>query len=260
MAAPDYENMDDRARTRELMTCNSGIRSGISPHMKFWSRNMKTFVRAAFTFAIVAGAVPLSLNAQESPAKDANVAVINAAGMSRAKGPETATVHVYEIADFQCPFCGKFATEVMGKIDSAYVKTGKVQWVFVNMPLPMHQNSWVAAEAALCAGASNKFWNMHDKLYHNQLVWSSSQDPAPLFARYAREAGVPAEPYTSCTINDRVATLIINDVMFSAAAHVTGTPTFIINDDETVVGMKTFEEWRDLLDAAIKKAATKKNQ
>lgn len=208
---------------------------------------------------MAASAISAPVRAQEQPSKDAAVKVIDAAGMSRAKGSETATVHVYEIADFQCPFCGKFATETMGRIDSAYVKTGKVQWVFVNMPMPMHQNSWVAAEAALCAGATNKFWAMHDKLYRGQQEWSTSQDPAPIFARYAKEAGVTAEPYTSCVASDRVATLIVNDVMFAAAARINGTPTFVINDEETVVGLKTFEEWRDMLDAAIKKAATKKD-
>ena len=30
-----------------------------------------------------------------------------------------------------------------------------------------------------------------------------------------------------------------------AAARVSGTPTFIINDEETIVGMKSYEEWRD---------------
>jgi protein-disulfide isomerase len=138
------------------------------------------------------------------------------------------------------------------------VQTGKVQWVFVNMPLPMHQNSWTSAEAALCAGASGKFWQMHDRLYHNQKEWSSVQDPTPVFARYARDAGVPAQPFTACITDDRVANLIVNDVIFAAAARINGTPTFIINDEERVVGMKTYEEWKTLLDAALKKAAAKK--
>lgn len=219
---------------------------------------MKRIVATAGAI-MLAAVLSSPVRAQENPAKDANVKVVDAAGMSRSKGAETATVHVYEIADFQCPFCAKFATDVMGKIDSAFVKTGKVQWVYVNMPLPMHQNAWVAAEAALCAGASNKFWAMHDRLYRSQAEWSASQDPAPIFARYAKEAAVPAEPFTSCVASDRVSSLIVNDVMFAAAARINGTPTFVINDDETIVGMKTFDEWRDLLEAAIKKAASKKN-
>ncbi|MEO5510625.1 MAG: thioredoxin domain-containing protein [Longimicrobiales bacterium] len=215
-----------------------------------------------FAFAAVvtaaAASCPVPIAAQEAPPKDALQRMIDAAGMNRAKGAETATVRVYEIADFQCPFCARFATDVMGKIDSAFIKTGRVQWVFVNMPLPMHQNAWVASEAAMCAGASNRFWAMHDRLYRTQPEWAASQDPTPIFARYAKEAGVPAEPFTSCMANDRVATLITNDVIFGASARITGTPTFVINDDEQVVGIKTFEEWKDIIDAAAKKAAAVK--
>lgn len=207
---------------------------------------------------MASAARPARLHAQDAAAKDAIAKVVDAAGLSRAKGAETATVRVYEIADFQCPFCGRFTNEVMGRIDSAFVKTGKVQWVFVNMPLPMHQNAWAASEAAMCAGASNRFWAMHDRLYRGQQEWSESTEPGAIFARYARDAGVPAEPFTSCIANDRVAPLILNDVMYSAAARITGTPTFIINDEETVVGMKTFEEWRDIIENAIRKAAAKK--
>ena len=36
-------------------------------------------------------------------------------------------------------------------------------------------------------------------------------------------------------------------------ARVSGTPAFVINNDPIFVGMKSFEEWRDLLDAALKR-------
>jgi protein-disulfide isomerase len=211
-------------------------------------------------FAVIVAATFAAgpVRAQE-PGRETAKKIVDAAGVSRAKGAETATVRVYEIADFQCPFCAKFATDVMPKLDSAFVRTGKVQWVFVNMPLPMHQNAWIAAETAMCAGATNKFWAMHDRLYRSQAEWAQSQDPTPIFARYAKEIGVAAEPYTSCIMGDRVATLITNDVIFAATARITGTPTFVINDEETIVGMKTYEEWKDLLEAAMKKAAAKKN-
>ena len=211
-------------------------------------------VRPAF-LALLLFSIPAVVHAQDAVAA---AKVMDAAGVSRAKGSASATVRIYEIADFQCPFCAKFATEVYPRLDAEYVKTGKVQWVFVHMPLPMHPNAWVASEAALCAGASDRFWPMHDRLFRSQAEWGGTADPTPIFARYARDIGVPAEPYTSCVREDRVAPLIVNDVIFVAAARVNGTPTFIINDEETVVGMKTYEEWRDLIEAAMKKAASKK--
>src|SRR5512143_451475 len=96
---------------------------------------------------LLVGASLLLFATSAGVAQDRNAALLERAGMSRAKGEKGAPVTVMEISDFQCPFCGQFAREVYPRLDSAYVKTGKVQWVFVNLPLPNHANSWLAAEA-----------------------------------------------------------------------------------------------------------------
>lgn len=177
------------------------------------------------------------------------------AEMSRAKGAQNAPVLVYEIADFQCPYCARFVKEVFPKLDAEYVKTGKVKWVFVNLPLPSHTHGWAAAEAALCAGSTNErsFWAMHDKLFATQDEWGVAPDPTPHFIAYAKEAGVPLEPFQACMAKDAVARLIIEDVIAAAASQVTGTPTFVIDNQEMVVGLKSVEEWREILDRALKK-------
>ena len=174
---------------------------------------------------------------------------------SRVRGQQGAPVMVYEIADFQCPFCGRFAREVYPRLDSAYVKTGKVQWFFVNLPLPNHGNAWVAAEAAICAGAvADKFWVMHDRLFATQSEWAAARDIRVALLKMAKDAGVNAEAYQECVNDDRTAALILQDVIFATNARVTGTPAFIINNEQLVIGVKTFEEWRDLLEKALNKA------
>jgi hypothetical protein len=52
---------------------------------------------------------------------------------------------------------------------------------------------------------------------------------------------------------DRTAALLIRDVMYATNARVSGTPGFMINNDPVFVGMKSFEEWRELLEAALKR-------
>lgn len=187
------------------------------------------------------------------------MALVQRASVSRAKGEKTAPVVVYEIADFQCPFCGRFAREVFPRIDSAYVRTGKVQWVFVNLPLPMHPNAWAAAKAALCAGGvADRFWAMHARLYATQKDWSDSSDAARIFAEDAHELGVPDDAYRACYAEDRVAPVILKDVIFAAGSRISGTPSFVVDDTLAVVGVKDFGEWRTLLDKAIaSKAAAK---
>jgi len=180
--------------------------------------------------------------------------VARRAAVNRARGSDQAPILVYEIADFQCPYCARFSREIFPRLDSAYVQTGQVQWVFVNLPLPLHPRAWVAAEAALCAGGvADAFWAFHDRLFADQREWGNANDPEPLFLRYAEEAGIPTEPFRACLLADHVAPLLLKDVVFAASSRVSGTPTFIIEGGDTIVGLKSFDEWKELLDAALRK-------
>lgn len=204
----------------------------------------------------VLGAAALLLGTGAPAVAQANVAsLLEAAAMARAKGSDSAAVTVFEIADFQCPYCAQFARDVFPAIDSAFVKTGRVQWVFVNLPLPMHSKAWGAAEAAMCAGAAgNRFWAMHDRLYAKQEEWSELDDARPTFASMARQVGADFGQWERCVANDLVAPLIVQDLMGASGASITGTPTFIVNRDQKIVGVKSFEEWKDVIERAETRA------
>ena len=205
---------------------------------------------ALLAAALLTMAAPLGAQSIIPPAPGANV--LEDAAMARAKGNADARVVVFEIADFQCPYCAQFAEDVFPRIDSAYVQPGLVQWVYVNLPLPAHREAWAAAEAALCAGAvSGRFWQVHDRLYDEQAQWAGQPDVAQRFARMARDAGVSMDDYEQCVRYDRVAPLIIQDLLGATAANISGTPTFIVNRESKVVGLRSFEEWREILDAAL---------
>ena len=182
--------------------------------------------------------------------------LLEKASVSRARGAEDAPLFVYEFADFECPHCAQFATDVFPRIDSAFVRTGKVRWIFVNLPLPTHEQAWIAHEAAVCAGAvSNRFWEMHDRIFEKQKEWAEAADPSAVLARWAKELGVAIQPFTQCTANDRVASLLLQDVIFAATSRVNGTPAFILNNEQSVMGLKTFEEWKAILEPMIKAKA-----
>src|SRR5215207_2019909 len=68
----------------------------------------------------------------------------------RVRGSATAPVTVYEMSDFQCPYCRTFALTTFPQIDSLYIATGKVRWAFINFPLTsIHDNALGAAEVGL---------------------------------------------------------------------------------------------------------------
>ena len=177
--------------------------------------------------------------------------VVPAADRSRAKGDSAAPVTIIEISDFQCPYCRQFTEETYRQLDSAYIQTGKVRLVFIHYPLPNHAQAFPAAEAAMCAGAQGKFWPMHDRIFASQREWSGQADAPQRFARMAVEVGVDAEQWRDCVENDRVAPIIINDVMGATQAGVNGTPTFILSGQKVLSGAVPFSDISREIDAIL---------
>lgn len=184
-------------------------------------------------------------------------AVTRRASDARVKGAEDAPVTVFELADFECPFCRRFTDEVLPRLDSAYIATGKVRWVYVNYPLPNHPRAWAAAEAAMCVGsAEGDFWRAHDALFVRQEEWARGADPGAVFAAIAGEAGADAEQWRRCVEEDLVAPVLVQDLMSAAQTGATGTPAFVIDQRELFVGIRPFEDWVPVLEAALERAAT----
>src|SRR5262245_9584721 len=99
---------------------------------------------------------------------------------ARTKGSPSAPVVVYEMSDFQCPFCRRHAIETFPVLEREYIRTGKVRWIFINFPLTsIHPNAVAAASFAMCAAKHEKFWPAHDILFTHQEVWGPLKNPAP---------------------------------------------------------------------------------
>jgi protein-disulfide isomerase len=81
-------------------------------------------------------------------------------------GAEHAPVTVVEYGDFECPNCKQAAPAVKMLLEK-YPE--KVRVVFRHFPLEAaHPHALAAAEAAECAAAQGRFWEMHDLLFAHQ--------------------------------------------------------------------------------------------
>ncbi|MDZ7800090.1 MAG: thioredoxin domain-containing protein [Trueperaceae bacterium] len=113
-------------------------------------------------------------------------------------GPEDAPVVVREFSDFQCPFCQRYAREVLPGLKDELVASGEVRFAFHHFPLDsIHANASPAAEAAQCvadAFGPGAFWAYHDLLFERQAAWQDLGDPDAYFARLVRdmEASLPS--------------------------------------------------------------------
>jgi protein-disulfide isomerase len=170
---------------------------------------------------------------------------------ARTRGSPTAPVTVYEISDFQCPFCAEFALETMPTLEREYVSTGKVKFIFVNFPLPMHRNAVPAAELAMCAARQGKFWQLHDLLFRNQEHWEGLAEPGSYFLGLADSARADRDALTTCLREGSVRALVRADAEGAVRSGAHSTPTFYI-EGGLVVGAQPVETFRTVLDSIVR--------
>jgi protein-disulfide isomerase len=171
---------------------------------------------------------------------------------ARTKGLVTAPVTVYEMADFQCPYCGKFARETFGTIESEYIKTGKVRWIFINLPIPsIHANALAAAEFGVCAGALGKFWAAHDMLYATQDQWEQLKNPVPFFQSKMVPLGLKPDDMNACLLSGRGSAMVNDDVAGAQRSGAQSTPSFYI-EGGLVEGAQPIDVFRHILDSIYK--------
>ena len=128
-----------------------------------------------------------------------------------------------EVGDFQCPYCGQGARDLLPKVHEKFVRTGKIEHVFVDLPLEFHPQAFKAAEAAACAADQKKFWQMHDHLFANQRELALEKLPA-----HARKLGLDAAAFDKCLASGRHAAAIRQDMKEVRALGIQVTPAYLI--------------------------------
>ena len=170
------------------------------------------------------------------------------ASTARSLGRPDAPVIVFELGDFQCPACRQFALTTFSTIKEEYVRTGKVRWVFVNFPLPMHHNAVAAAEVAMCAARQGRFWDMHDALYQRQPAWAELAAPGPYLLAVADTLGLNHAALAACVAAGATRAAIQRDADQARRIGARATPTFLI-DHGYLEGAAAAQDFRRILDS-----------
>jgi protein-disulfide isomerase len=137
-------------------------------------------------------------------------------------GAAQASVAVVEYGDFECPNCKQAAPAVRMLFEHF---KGQIQFAFRNFPLEeVHPHALLAAEAAECAGAQQRFYPMHDLLFENQPHLKQ-----PQLRSYADRLQLDMRRY-DLEMDDHVYLQRVREHMDSGrASGVRGTPTFFVN-------------------------------
>lgn len=149
-------------------------------------------------------------------------------------GPAEAKHVIREFADFQCPFCERFATTVFPELEEGVLASGDVRFEFHHFPLKsIHPNAFAAAEASECVAAeagADAFWPYHDTLFRLQDSWVGRADPVDALADLAETAGVSAPGVASCVRSGTYSDVV--EAAYDVAVGplgLTGTPTLFVD-------------------------------
>jgi len=174
------------------------------------------------------------------------------------KGNPDAPVTIVEFSDFQCPFCSRFFDQTLPLIQENYIDTGKVKFVYKDLPLDnLHPNARPVHIASECADEQGKFWEYHDILFENQAQWSrlSSADLSSQLTQYATTLKIESSSFDSCLSSQSMADEVNADILQASSYGATGTPTFFIGNEENgyikLVGAQPFSAFQRVIDAQL---------
>ncbi len=135
----------------------------------------------------------------------------------------TGEVALLEFGDFQCPYCATHATSTGPALHEEFVKSGKIQMIFVNYPLAIHQYARKAGEAAECAEKQGRFWEMYHWLFKHQAELDETS-----LVRHAEELGLNRPKFVSCLQTGETAINITADLKTARRLGVSSTPLFFL--------------------------------
>jgi protein-disulfide isomerase len=157
------------------------------------------------------------------PVQPANVMAKVSIADNPSLGKTDAPITVIEFSDYQCPFCQRFVRNTLPGLQTDYINTGKVRYIFRDFPLAMHRQARKAAEAAHCAGEQGKYWEMHDVIFNNQQALKVED-----LKEHASSLNLEPTAFNNCLEQGKYAAEIDKDFADGSAAGVTGTPSFFI--------------------------------
>jgi protein-disulfide isomerase len=232
-----------------------------SPKNNFWNFFQKNFLALAILTAgiMVSGSVlytggikTAAINDVAGAGEDVRKDV--SPDDDPALGPKGAKVTIIEFSDFQCPYCRTWWKDTFSQLKKEFIDTGKVRFIYRDFPLSFHPMAAPSAEAANCAGEQGKYWEMHDKLFSEQLKKGQGTITYEVkdIKNWAAQIGLNGSQFNQCLDSGKFKAEVEKDFADGSAAGVSGTPSFFING-KLVVGAQPYATFKSLIEQELKK-------
>ena len=153
-------------------------------------------------------------------------------------GDPDAPIKVVEYADYQCPGCGYYWSDMEPTMVSQYIETGKVFYTYVPFSFVgefVQNNPWdeskKSAEAAFCANDQGKFWEYRDYIFANQNGENGGVYTHDVLLKFAEKLSLDMTTFTECFDSGKHTQTVLDSNAQATAAGITSTPSFTVNGE-----------------------------
>ena len=170
-------------------------------------------------------------------------------------GDPDAPLTIVEFSDYQCPFCARFKDQTLGLLKEQYIDTGKVKFIYRDLPLDttcnanmgrqLHPFACKAAEASECADEQGKFWEYHDLIFAGQGSLSIES-----LKQWASDLSLDTNKFNDCLDSGKYEDEVINDLNDASAIGGSGTPFFLVGEIP-LSGAQPFSEFQKAIEAQL---------
>ena len=142
--------------------------------------------------------------------------------VDHARGPTAGRV-ILEYGDYECPYSGQ-AFRAIERVEQGL--NGRIRFAFRHFPLvQIHPHAFGAAAAAEAAAMQDRFWAMHELLFHRQQALEDDD-----LRHYADQLGLDVARFDQDRVGPDVRHRIRRDVETGLASReVRATPTLFID-------------------------------
>lgn len=145
-------------------------------------------------------------------------------------GDKNAKVTMIDFSDYECPFCKRYFDETFPQIKKDYIDTGKIKYVYRDLPLSFHANAHKEAQAAECAREQSGdvvYYKYHDEIFKRTTSNGTGLALTELPV-IANDLGLNGNVLQKCLDSDKYKAEVDKDLADAGSVGASGTPTFFI--------------------------------
>lgn len=178
-------------------------------------------------------------------------------------GNANAPVTMIDFSDYECPFCKRYFDDAFTQIKKDYIDTGKVKYVYRDLPLSFHDPmATLEAVAANCAreqGDDTTYYQYHDEIFKRTKSNGNGLTKDDL-STIATDLELNIDTFTTCVGDEKNKEEVQKDLADATKVGASGTPTFFIGKSTSngvitgtkIVGAQPYSAFQAEIDKQLK--------